>query len=87
MKTSYTIQLRAFPVRLQSKSTGEIHEESIILTKHQLQAAQVVGQSSKELICRTCDRAGFSVLEVGKAVKRDTVLDLEQLYSGAAGNE
>ena len=39
------------------------------LDKAQLQAAQLVGMSSKELIYSIYNRRGFRVLDIGKAEK------------------
>ena len=83
MKTFYSVHLRAFDVRVKDERTGEVKEDVIVLTKQQLQAAQIVGQSSKELISRTYNREGFTVLDIGKARKVTTTLDLEGLYSEA----
>lgn len=49
------------------------------VTKKQLQAAQIVGQSSTELIERLCDRQGYSVLEIGKPFKVSVTVDLDKL--------
>ncbi|MGM9577845.1 MAG: hypothetical protein ACI3VS_00540 [Evtepia sp.] len=81
MKTEIAIQVRAFPVQIYDRSTGGEREETVVLTKEQLQAAQLVGQSSKELIHRICERAGCAVLDIGKPVKREVPLNLEELYS------
>jgi len=83
MKTFYNLQLRAFDVRIKDERTGEETEDIIVFTKQQLQAAQVVGQSSKELIHRAYNREGFSVLDIGKAHKAAAKLDLEGLYQEA----
>ena len=56
MKTTMKITLRAFPVKIQDTRTGEIKEDRIVLTKEQLHAADLVGQSSKELITRLYNR-------------------------------
>ena len=80
MRTYYAIQLRRFDVRIQDNRTGEITEDQITFTKHQLQAAQTVDQSSKELIHRTYARRGFQVLDIGKAAKCEAQLDLEGLF-------
>lgn len=50
------------------------------VTKQQLQAAQIVGQSSKELIERLCSRQGFTVIEIGVPDKLTAKLDLAELY-------
>ncbi|MGN8875281.1 hypothetical protein [Pseudoflavonifractor sp. HCP28S3_F10] len=80
MKTTLDIQVRAFPVRIHDHSAGTERAETIVLTKEHLQAAQLVGQSSKELIHRICERAGCSVLEIGKPEHRTVSLNLEELY-------
>lgn len=80
MRTYQTIQLRAFNVRIRDERTGEETEDVIVLTKQQLQAAQIVGQSSKELIFRAYNARGYTVLDVGKADKQEAELDLYGLY-------
>ena len=65
----------------------ETKEDTIVFTKGQLQAAQLVGQSSKELICRAYNRAGYTVLDIGKARKQVVSLDLEGLYLEQEGGE
>lgn len=83
MRTYYNINLRRFDVRIRDNRTGEVTEDTITLTKHQLTAAQVVNQSSKELIHRTYNRAGYTVLDIGKARKAEATLDLEGLFMEA----
>lgn len=80
MKTEWNIQARAFPITVHDHSTGQEREDRIVLTKEQLQAAQLVGQSSKELINRLCERAGLTVLEIGKPEKRQISLNMEELF-------
>ena len=84
MRTYFNIPLRRFDVRIQDNRTGEITEDTIVLTKHQLTAAQTVNQSSKELIHRTYARRGFQVLDIGKAAKCEALLDLAGLFLEAA---
>lgn len=69
MKTTVTIYTRRFPVTIRDERTGAEVQDSITLDKAQLQAAQLAGQSSKELIYRLYNRQGFRVLEIGKAKK------------------
>ena len=76
MNNTIVIQTRTFPVSLRDERTGSVSMDTVVLTKHQLRAAQVVGQSSKELICRIFNREGYRVLDIGKAVKRDIPVDL-----------
>ena len=74
MKTNITIEARRFPLELMDERTGCASLEYIVLDKRQLQAAQMVGQSSKELIRRIYNRQGFRVLEIG------TDLNLDELW-------
>lgn len=69
MKTTVTIYTRRFPVTIRDERTGAKVQDSITLDKAQLQAAQLAGQSSKELIYRLYNHQGFRVLEIGKAEK------------------
>ena len=78
MITAITIQVRAFPVKV--LDSGVERSELVVLTKEQLQACQIVGQSSKELIHRLCERSGFFVLEIGTPEKREISMNLEELY-------
>lgn len=84
MKNTINLTLRTYPVVIEDqRHPGEVLEDTITLEKSQLQAAQVVGQSSKELIERLCDRQGYTVIEIGKPVKSSVVVDLDKL--GEAG--
>ena len=83
MRTYFNIQLRRFDVRIQDNRTGEITEDTVVFTKPQLTAAQVVNQSSRELIHRIYNRAGYTVLDIGKATKCEAQLDLEGLFMEA----
>ena len=86
MKTTATMYLRAFTVRIQDQRTGETSEDVIVFDKAQLQAAQVIGQSSKELIFRAYNEKGYTVLDIGKADKQEIVLARDGLYQGAVGD-
>lgn len=87
------IEARRFPVTLRDERTGEIIQKiiqkiiqsSIILDKQRLQAAQLVGQSSKELIQRFYNRKGYRVLDIGTPVRRSLDLSLEDLWDLSAG--
>ena len=84
------IEARRFPVTLRDERTGEIIQSSIILDKQRLQAAQLVGQSSKELIQRLYNRKGYRVLDIGTPERRSLNLSLEDLWDisdGAGGLE
>ena len=85
MKTNISIEARRFPVTLRDERTGEIIQSSIILDKQRLQAAQLVGQSSKELIHRIYNRQGFRVLEISMPERRSLNLSLEDLWDLSDG--
>lgn len=85
MKTNISIEARRFPVTLRDERTGEIIQSSIILDKQRLQAAQLVGQSSKELIQRLYNRQGFRLLEIGTPERRSLNLSLEDLWDLSDG--
>ena len=85
MKTNISIEARRFPVTLRDERTGEIIQSSIILDKQRLQAAQLVGQSSKELIHRFYNRQGFRVLENSMTERRSLNLSLEDLWDLSDG--
>ena len=81
MRTILKIQVRAFPVTVRDRATGQEREELIVLDKARLQAAQLVGQSSFELINRLCVQKGLAVLRVGKAEKREVTVNLNDLFT------
>lgn len=80
MKNSITIEARRFHVVIRDSASGEVIMDTITLSKQQLQAAQLVGQSSKELICRLYQRQGCKVLDIGKAEKKTLTVDLDVLW-------
>lgn len=47
MTTHQNIHLRRFTVQIRDERTGETRQDAIVLSKQQLQAAQLCGQSSK----------------------------------------
>jgi len=87
MKTTMTLHLRRFPVELKDNRTGAELADAVTLDKSQLQAAQVCGQSSKELIERICARQGFTVLDIGTPERRAVELDLDGLFALYAEGE
>ena len=80
MKNIVTIEARCFPVVVKNPNGGEVFNDSIVLSKQQLQAAQIVGQSSKELIHRLYQRQGFKVLDIGRTEKKTLTVDLNVLW-------
>ena len=77
MKTSITLQLRRFPVTVRDNRTGKIYEDTIIIDKPRLQAAQMVGESSVD---RLYGRQGFKVLDIGAPEKVETTWDIDRLW-------
>lgn len=80
MKNEVTITLRAFPVTAHDHRTGKEASFMLPVTKEQLQAASLVGQSSNELIERMLDRQGYTLLEVGTPDKLSVSLDVVELW-------
>lgn len=80
MKNRIKIEARRFPVVIRNTATGEVTADHITISKEQLNAAQIVAQSSKELICRLYARNGFKVLDIGKAEKKTLCVDLGELW-------
>lgn len=85
MKSEMAIYLRRFPVLAFDHRMGAKENITVTVSKEQLRAAQVVGQSSKELIEYLCDRQGYTVLEIGAPDKLAVTLDLEELARKAMG--
>ena len=79
MKNEIVLNLRQFPVLAHDHRDGQEKHITVTVAKNQLQAAQIVGQSSKELVERLCDRQGYSVLEIGKPYKVAVTVDLDKL--------
>lgn len=79
MKSKIVLNLRQFAVTAHDHRDGEEKAITVTVTKDQLRAAQIVGQSSKELIERLCDRQGYTVLEIGKPDKLNVTVDLDKL--------
>jgi len=82
IKNTVTIPFRVFPVAAHDRQADESISLTVPVTKMQLQAAQIVGQSSKELIERLCDRQGYTVLEIGTPEKLSVTVDLDKLVRG-----
>lgn len=63
-KPEITIIMRRFRVALRSRETGEECQVYLTLDKDKLQAAQLVGESSKELLERIAARNGYELLNI-----------------------
>lgn len=82
VKNVITVEARRFPLLVVKQDNQEPYTKHIVLTKEQLQASQLIGQSSKELIYRICARQGYAVLDIGKAQKRTLYIDMDALWEG-----
>ena len=80
MENKIKIESRRFPVVIRNAGTGIVSSDHITISKEQLIACDVVGQSSKEFICRLYGRKGYKVLDIGKAEKKTLCLDLGELW-------
>ena len=76
------IEARRFPLTVVKKDNQEAYERHIVLSKEQLQAAQLVGQSSTELIKRICERQGYEVVYIGKPKRKSILIDLNAVWDG-----
>lgn len=79
MKNEITLKVRRFPVLVYNHNTGREESTAVTVTKDQLRAAKLVGLSTDELIERLLDLQGFSVIKIGKPVKRSITVDLDEL--------
>lgn len=80
MKHTIRVEARRFPVIVQAVDGCEELSDTIILTKQELQAAEIVGESSKEIITRHFARKGFTVLDIDKPERRTLTIDLNELW-------
>lgn len=83
MKNIIVHQSRAFQVDVKDLRTGAEFFDTIVLDKSQLQAAQIVGQSSKELIHHFYAQKGIKVLRISKPIKKEVAIDLTDLFQEA----
>lgn len=79
MKNEITINVRRFPVLAHDHRAGQEKTITVTVTKEQLRAAQIVGQSGLELVGRILDRQGYTAIEIRKPTKRTITLDLDKL--------
>ena len=79
MTNQINLTLRQFPVVVHDHRTGKEEAITVTVTRDQLRAAGVVGQSSKELIERLCERQGYTVIEIGQPDKVTVTVDLDKL--------
>ena len=82
----FELLLLRFYARVWDPAAETNREEPVTLTKDHLRAAGLVGQSSKELIRRVCERRGLQLLDPGTAERRTVTLDLDALWGMEQGS-
>ena len=87
MNTTFDLVVRAFPVKIVDTRTGEEQTDTIVLDKQRLQAAQLIGESSKEIIERIYQRNGYKVLDIGKPDKLTVKMNLDRIYEELTADE
>lgn len=83
MKTTHTIKVFAYPVKLKDHRTGKVLEDTIVLPREWLQICGSDGLNicdDKHMIFRAYNLMGYEVLEIGKRHKVQLTADLLQLY-------
>lgn len=85
MDTYINVTLRAFKVKIFDNRTLETKIDVIVFDKSVLQAAQLVGESSDNLIKKHYNRQGYTVIEIVEVIKREAQLNLRRLFE--AGGE
>ena len=81
MKVDSVVRISAlrFPVEVQDGTNGT-ETIPVILTKEQLNAARIIGESSKEVIHRLCGRKGYKVVDIGKPERRTLEVNLSEMW-------
>lgn len=80
MKTEIKIQARVYRVTIRDERTSEAKEDTIVLDKARIQAAQFVGMNDEDLIYRAYNRQGYRVLDITKPPRKmELTVDLEKL--------
>ena len=86
MKFKLTYQLRAFPVEIKDRRTGEHKLDTIVLDKRTLENARAIGIDQENLIWRLYNQKGYFVIRIGSPAKQEATVDLSELFqpSGSA---
>lgn len=79
IRNKITIETRCFGVTVDDANGVTLHRH-IVLSKEQLQAAQLVGESSKELIHRICNRNGYVVIDIDKPERKTITVEMDALW-------
>ncbi|NBI66087.1 hypothetical protein D1646_04520 [Pseudoflavonifractor sp. 60] len=79
MRNTIVIYVRSFLVLAHNHRTGKEEAITVPVTKEQLRASQLVGQSSTELVGRLCERQSYTVVKIGTPVRHSITLNLEEL--------
>lgn len=78
-ENNLSVAVLRFPVAVLT-SDGRPDCVPVILTKDQLRAAGIVGQSSKELVTRICSRHGYKVLEIMPPIRRTLCFSMDEAW-------
>ena len=84
MKTTITVKVYAYPVKLKDHRTGVSHSDTIVIPAEWLRVCGSMGleiSDDKQLIFRTYNHRGYEVLEVGNRRRISLTVDLERLYA------
>ena len=76
MNNELKIPVRLFSLIVKDERTGMMEQDTIVLTKEQLHACQVVGQSATDLIFRIYNRQGYKVLSISTPANKEIRVDL-----------
>ena len=79
IRNKITIETRCFGVTVDDANGATLYRY-IVLSKEQLQAAQLVGESSKELIHRICNRNGYVVVDIDKPERKTITVEMDALW-------
>jgi len=78
-ENNLSVAVLRFPVAVLD-GDGKPDYVPVILTKEQLRAAGVAGQSSKELVTRICTRHGYKVLEIMPPIRRTLRFSMDEAW-------
>ena len=84
MKTTTTIKVYAYPVKLKDHRTGALESDTIVIPADWLRICGSMGLEigdDKHMIFRAYNRRGYEVLEIGHRRRLTLGVDLEKLYA------
>lgn len=75
------IHLRCYEVTILDMRTNETKTDSIIIDKQALQAAQIIGLSSDNVIKKYYSKKGYRVIKTGVPVKKSVTVDFKSMIN------